>query len=276
MRRIAAYGICHDPGGRLLLVRSPGDDGGATGRPQLPGGVLRHGEHPADAVIRGFVALAGLTVRSGAVVAVISDTLPDPITGRQVHTDRIIFRVEPSGAGVRADPAGPVGQVEGQLTAQVEGELTTTRERGQRFGAYGVVTDPAGRILLTRIAAGYPGAGRWHLPGGGTDFGEQPLVGLLRELIEETGQAGRARAVLGVRHHHDPAALGPDGRRVDWHVVQAIYRVSVDRPTPAVVTEAAGGSTAAARWFTQDELADRPLSVLATSVLVPELGDQRC
>ena len=39
-------------------------------------------------------------------------------------------------------------------------------------------TDPAGRVLLTLIAPGYPGAGRWHLPGGGTDHGEQPAAGL--------------------------------------------------------------------------------------------------
>ncbi|TWH66518.1 NUDIX domain-containing protein [Micromonospora olivasterospora] len=46
-------------------------------------------------------------------------------------------------------------------------------------------------MLLTKIAEGYPGAGLWHLPGGGTDHGEQPAAGLLRELVEEGGQLGR-------------------------------------------------------------------------------------
>jgi 8-oxo-dGTP pyrophosphatase MutT (NUDIX family) len=37
-----------------------------------------------------------------------------------------------------------------------------------------VATDRRERVLLTRVAPNYPGAGRWHLPGGGTDYGEQP------------------------------------------------------------------------------------------------------
>lgn len=136
-------------------------------------------------------------------------------------------------------------------------------DRRLRFGAYGLVTDPAGRILLTQIAAGYPGAGLWHLPGGGTDHGEQPATGLLRELVEEGGQVGRVVELLGVNNLHNPAALGPEGRPLDWHGVRVIYRVLVDVPTDAVVTESAGGSTARAGWFIRDEAIDLPLSDIA-------------
>ncbi|MFI6066455.1 NUDIX hydrolase [Micromonospora sp. NPDC051227] len=137
-------------------------------------------------------------------------------------------------------------------------------DRRLRFGAYGLVTDPAGRILLTQIAEGYPGAGLWHLPGGGTDHGEQPATGLLRELVEEGGQVGRVVELLGVNNLHNPAALGPEGRPLDWHGVRVIYRVLVDVPTDAVVTESAGGSTARAGWFTRDQATDLPLSDIAT------------
>lgn len=136
-------------------------------------------------------------------------------------------------------------------------------DRRLRFGAYGLVTDPAGRILLTQIAEGYPGAGLWHLPGGGTDHGEQPATGLLRELVEEGGQVGRVVELLGVNNLHNPAALGPEGRPLDWHGVRVIYRVLVDVPTDAVVTESAGGSTARAAWFTREEATDLPLSDIA-------------
>lgn len=136
-------------------------------------------------------------------------------------------------------------------------------DRRLRFGAYGLVTDPAGRILLTQIAEGYPGAGLWHLPGGGTDHGEQPATGLLRELVEEGGQVGRVVELLGVNNLHNPAALGPEGRPLDWHGVRVIYRVLVNVPTDAVVTESAGGSTARAGWFTRDEATDLPLSDIA-------------
>nr|WP_247683617.1 NUDIX domain-containing protein [Micromonospora sp. D93] len=136
-------------------------------------------------------------------------------------------------------------------------------DRRLRFGAYGLVRDPAGRILLTQIAKGYPGAGLWHLPGGGTDHGEQPATGLLRELVEEGGQVGRVVELLGVNNLHNPAALGPEGRPLDWHGVRVIYRVLVDVPTDAVVTESAGGSTARAGWFTRAEAVDLPLSDIA-------------
>ena len=75
--------------------------------------------------------------------------------------------------------------------------------RAQRFAAYAVATDPRGRLLLTRIADGYPGGGRWHLPGGGTDYGEQPGAAVIRKLAEETGQRGRLLALLGVASHRD-------------------------------------------------------------------------
>jgi ADP-ribose pyrophosphatase YjhB (NUDIX family) len=124
---------------------------------------------------------------------------------------------------------------------------------------YAVATDPAGRVLLTRNSEGYPGAGRWHLPGGGTDFGEQPAAALLRELAEETAQAGRITGLLGVSHRHNPAALGPEGYPIDWHTVRVYYRVIIDVPTEARVLDS-GGSTAAAGWFSRAEAARLPMT----------------
>jgi ADP-ribose pyrophosphatase YjhB (NUDIX family) len=139
--------------------------------------------------------------------------------------------------------------------------------QGQRFGAYAVVTDPAGRVLLTRIAPGYPGAGRWHLPGGGTDHGETPEQALARELVEETSQRGRITGLLGISNHHDPAALGPEGVPIDWHVVRVLFRVVVDVPTDPEVTEAAGGSTEAAGWFHPGALNDLALTQVARAAV---------
>jgi 8-oxo-dGTP diphosphatase len=140
-------------------------------------------------------------------------------------------------------------------------------EQVRRFAAYGLVTDPAGRVLLTLIAPRYSGAGRWHLPGGGTDYGEQPVAALLRELAEETDQVGRVVELLAVLHRRNPAALGPEGHPIDWHGVRAIYRVTVDTPTEPRVTEAAGGSTAQARWFAPAEVSRLPRTDVVIAAL---------
>ncbi|MGA8113280.1 MAG: NUDIX domain-containing protein [Actinocatenispora sp.] len=131
--------------------------------------------------------------------------------------------------------------------------------RGQRFAAYALATDPAGRVLLTRNTPGYPGGGHWHLPGGGTDHGESPAHGVLRELVEETDQVGVVTELAGVFSHRNPAALGPEGYPMDWHAVGVLYRVFVAAPgTPCVMD--VGGSTDAADWFTLEQVTDLPIT----------------
>lgn len=50
-----------------------------------------------------------------------------------------------------------------------------------RVAAFGVCVND-GQVLLSRFADG-----RWTLPGGGVDFGEDPHDGVIREVDEETG-----------------------------------------------------------------------------------------
>ncbi|GGK14246.1 hypothetical protein GCM10010124_03520 [Pilimelia terevasa] len=284
LRRIAAYGVCRDDRGRVLLVRRPGADVRV-----LPGADLRHGEDPRDAVVRGLAAQAGLAVAVTGLAGVASSVTAGD--GVAVHVDGIAYRVcAPPAPGGGPAPAGlcwyddealagaPVDRHARSLLGleppaaapRYSGGLAEARPRaggrGQRFSAYALATDPRGRVLLTRNAPGYPYAGRWHLPGGGTDFGEQPAAAVLRELTEETGQDGRVTALLDVRHRHTPRAHGPEGRALDWHVVQVLYRVAVDAPTPAHVRDR-GGSTAEARWWDRPQLAGLPLTPAAEAGL---------
>ncbi|PZF86029.1 NUDIX hydrolase, partial [Micromonospora deserti] len=288
------YGVCREPGGRVVLVRGSAlaDFPGVW---SLPGGGLEHAEHPAHAVVREVTEETGLTVEVAGVRAVVADVVPYPDLGVALHTDRIVFDLAVTGGTLRDEADGTTDLARWlapheiaelpllPFTAELLGVPVTplppdaVRRRGpfppppadrrQRFGAYGLVTDPAGRVLLTMIADGYPGAGRWHLPGGGTDHGEQPIPALLRELVEESGQLGRVVELVGVDNLHNPAALGPEGRPLDWHGVRVIYRVAVDTPTEPRVTELAGGSTARAGWFTPEQLAGLPLTEVAARVL---------
>ena len=60
----------------------------------------------------------------------------------------------------------------------------------QRVAVYGIVGEgppDKERVLLVRAASYLTVAGRWFLPGGGIDHGEDPVAALRRECREETG-----------------------------------------------------------------------------------------
>src|SRR2546421_270810 len=205
-RRIAAYGLCRDDAGRILLVRAAEHDD-IPGVWSLPGGGIEHGEAPVRAVVREFAEETGLSAEVLRLRDVVSDVAFLRRSDALMHTDRILYDVKVTGGQLRREIGGSSALAAWTETAQLAGlpllpylagllglpverevlpeaELTLDPHptRRQRFAAYGVVTDPAGRYLLTRIAAGDPGAGTWHLPGGGTDFGGLPAARLLREL----------------------------------------------------------------------------------------------
>src|SRR5262249_57659339 len=112
----------------------------------------------------------------------------------------------------------------------------------QRFAAYGLVTSPAGEVLLALISDGYPGAGHWHLPGGGTDFGEAAADGLLRELVEETDQRGQIVGLIGASHRRNKNATRAGSKPIDLNGDREEVRVTVAQPTQPRVTEHTGST----------------------------------
>jgi len=282
-RRIGAYGVLTDDAGRVLLTRSS-ERSDVVGTWYLPGGGVEHGEDPADTVVREVAEETGLRVAVAGVRDVTADVLTIPARGQRLHTDRVLYDLRLLGGELRAEPSGTTDLVRWVSRDEaarlplmpfvatalglpprapwVRPDLPAEEppppapvDRGQRFAAYAVATDPAGRLLLTRISPGYPGAGHWHLPGGGIDHGEVPAQAVLRELREETDQLGVLGALLDVSSHRDPAALGPEGRPMDWHAVRVLYRVRVPDPTRPRVVDA-DNSTDAAEWFDPTRIAD--------------------
>lgn len=114
-------------------------------------------------------------------------------------------------------------------------------------------------VLLCRLAADTPEPGAWTLPGGGLEFGEDPAVGVLRELAEETGLEAELGALVGVRSE----VLEPDetssGHRI--HVVGIVYRATLSGGT---LRDEVGGSTDRAAWIPVDQLATIPTVDLVT------------
>jgi ADP-ribose pyrophosphatase YjhB (NUDIX family) len=294
LRRIAAYAISTDPDGRVLLVRAS-PSSGTPGVWSLPGGAVDHGEDPNHTVVRETAAETGLSVAVSGLHDVLADMRSLPHKGVTIHTDRLIYAVSIRG-GTLCDRVGQPTDLARWHTLEEAAKLRLRPftadalglsdasadlrpeeapdfpsfyaypgpdglHRAQRFAAYAIATDPHDRLLLTRIAPGYPGAGCWHLPGGGTDYGEQPGVALIRELVEETGQRGRLVELLGVASHRDAASLGPEGYPIDWHGVRAFYRVLVGAPTEVIVGDV-GGSTSEARWMDLKDVADLPAEQL--------------
>jgi ADP-ribose pyrophosphatase YjhB (NUDIX family) len=122
----------------------------------------------------------------------------------------------------------------------------------QRIAAYGVCRDDEGRLLLARAAPALTLRGRWFLPGGGVQHGEQPGDSLVREIEEESGLTVTLGPLLDVLS--DLRTI-PDGTSL--HTVRLIYRIESWRGTLRPETD---GTTDAVGWFSPEEVRDLPLA----------------
>jgi len=274
-RRIGAYGVCRDARGRVLLVRAArGTQYGGVWL--LPGGGVEHGEHPDDAVAREFSEETGLGVVSahpreiGLSLFRSGDQL--------VHNDRIIYDVVVGDGDLRAETDGSTDRARwfdddevadttvtpstarvlgagrsapGLSPADVAATAAMTLDPpppgrpSQRFGAYGLAIDPAGRILLVRADT----ATGWGLPGAETAFGESAAEGLERAL---GSGYGRATEVLHVAHRVHSGDVLPAG-----HLIDVVMRLVVTAPIVA----------SGFAWFESDELRRLDLDSMTRAAL---------
>jgi 8-oxo-dGTP pyrophosphatase MutT (NUDIX family) len=118
----------------------------------------------------------------------------------------------------------------------------------QRVAAYALLTRD-GEVLLTQMSSRTRIEGRWTLPGGGIDHGEDPRSALRREVYEETGLHVEPGRVLDVHATHFVGARA-DGLVENYHGIHLIFEAEVDPVSqevePHVVEE--DGSTAQAAW----------------------------
>lgn len=112
-----------------------------------------------------------------------------------------------------------------------------------RAAAYGVIVD-GNRILLAHWNE--RGIGGWTLPGGGLEFGEDPVDAAVREIAEETGYVASVDRLLGVHTTAIEADDRFDGSGVPFQGIRIIYRASV---IGGKLAHELGGSTDEAAWF---------------------------
>ena len=123
----------------------------------------------------------------------------------------------------------------------------------QRFAAYAVIESERG-VLATEYSDLTAVSGRWGMPGGGIDEGEEPVAAVVREVHEETGQAVDVGPLVLVQSSHW-VGRSPHGGVEDFHAVRLVYRGTCPEPTDPVVHDQ-GGTTAGARWVPRDSWQD--------------------
>jgi 8-oxo-dGTP diphosphatase len=123
----------------------------------------------------------------------------------------------------------------------------------QRIAAYALITRD-GEVLLTRMSSRTRIQGRWTLPGGGIDHGEDPRTALVREVHEETGLHVEPGRVLDVHSSH---FVGPrsDGLVENYHGVHIIFEARIlpesEGVEPHVLEE--DSSTEESQWVPVEE-----------------------
>jgi len=133
------------------------------------------------------------------------------------------------------------------------------RSERQRIAAYGIVQDEAGRLLLARASSSLTIKGRWFLPGGGVDHGENPPDALRREIEEESGLTVTVGPLLDVL---SDVRILPEG--LSLHTIRLIYRVEDWKGT---LRPEANGTTDGVEWFAPEQLASLPLAHYVETVV---------
>jgi 8-oxo-dGTP pyrophosphatase MutT (NUDIX family) len=169
------------------------------------------------------------------------------------------------------DERRPAAPVRGQDVG-LQVPLGVRPQVRQRVAAYAIVTSSRG-LLATEYSDRTAVSGRWGMPGGGIDDGEQPVDAVLREVAEETDQQVELGELVVVQTSH---WIGRSPRRTleDFQAVRLIYRATCAEPTEPRVLDL-GGTTESALWVPLESWTSLPWTHNWHQVLREQLSPRR-
>ncbi len=103
--RVAAYALCRDDDGRILLCHIA-PSVGAGDLWTLPGGGLDFGEPPAAAVIRELAEETGYLGEIDRLLDVTDRLFVDADSGERLHAIRVVYAVRVTAGELRDEPDG--------------------------------------------------------------------------------------------------------------------------------------------------------------------------
>ena len=132
--------------------------------------------------------------------------------------------------------------------------MDNSKNRSTRIAAYGLIHQQ-GKMLLCRLSSQLPRwTGQWTLPGGGIEFGEDPVDAMVREVNEETGLQVRALSVATVNSKFIQDERG------SFHAIRIIYNAEV---LGGSIRYEMNGTTDMCRWCSKQDIAEIELVELA-------------
>lgn len=131
------------------------------------------------------------------------------------------------------------------------------------LGVYGILIEN-NKVLLIKKARG-PHKGKWDLPGGTIEFGEEPYTTLIREFEEETGITSMEGTIYGAKSY---TMIYPyqDDELEELHHIGIIYSVTLLHDSYTLNVTGDGQDSDGARWFEASELNQLEITPFAEEV----------
>lgn len=127
----------------------------------------------------------------------------------------------------------------------------TLARQVQRVSACGLARDGDAVLMVQVGRSAYGDAGKWMLPGGGIEHGEDPREAVVRSFAEQTGLTVTVESIVDVGSDYRHIAGG-----IDFHGIFIVYMVTV---TGGELRSEPDGAMLAPTWVKPTERESLPV-----------------